>query len=145
MVDKIELGRWVGLNTVSLPGLNFHLFKCGNGVFIHFLNEGMTYEIRKFFHLARFSSLYMWKWGFHPFSRCMNDVWIKKVFSSSKIHTLDIWDLFISILIFSSYHRQRKSIHEVFSSLDQFQLKFPNVFFYLLQLMKSRWKMYSKF
>jgi len=78
---------------------------------------------------ARFPSIYMPKWLFHSFSRWMNDVWIEIVFSSGKIHTLHVWDSFVSNLVFSSYYKQRKSIREVFSPLDQFQPKIRNVVF----------------
>ena len=71
----------------------------------------------------------MWKWLFHPFLRWINGIWIEIVFSSGKIHTLNVWNSFVSIMIFLSYYKRRKNVHEVFSSLDQFQLKFPNVAF----------------
>ena len=81
---------------------------------------------------ASFSSHYMRKWLFHPFLRWINSIWIEIVFSSGKIHTLNVWNSFVSVMIFLSYYKRRKNVHEVFSSLDQFQLKFPNVVFYLL-------------
>ena len=42
---------------------------------------------------------------------------------------INVWNSFVSIVILSSYYKQRKNVHEVFSSLDQFWLKFPNVVF----------------
>ena len=78
---------------------------------------------------ASFSSHNMQKWLFHPFLRWINSVWIEIVFSSGKIHTLNVWNSFVSIMIFLSYYKQRKNVHEVFSSLDQFRLKFPNIVF----------------
>ena len=78
---------------------------------------------------ASFSSHNMRKWLFHPFLRWINGVWIEIVFSSGKIHMLNMWNSFVSIVIFLSYYKRRKNVHEVFSSLDQFQLKFPNVVF----------------
>ena len=78
---------------------------------------------------ASFSSHNMQKWLFHPFLRWINGEWIEIVFSSSKIHTLNMWNSFVSIMIFSSYYKWRKNVHDVFSSLDQFRLKFPNIVF----------------
>ena len=40
--------------TVSLAGLVFHPFKCGNDCFIFYRDESMTYELRVFFHPAKF-------------------------------------------------------------------------------------------
>ena len=90
---------------------------------------------------ASFSSHNMWKWLFHPLLRWINSVWIEIVFSSGKIHTLNMWNSFVSIVIFSSYYKWRKNVHEVFSSLDQFWEISKCSFFICF----SWWKVHMRF